>query len=94
MSNLKFRMETIAFKMMGKTPAATAPRARNFNGEYTNLRNESRSSKPEAIEYGLGHLFWCFSSPYTLTFASSLAWFRALTVTTKPIIEKKKAFAY
>lgn len=50
MSNLTFRMETIAFKMIGKAPAATAPRARNFKGRYTNLRNESKSSKPEATE--------------------------------------------
>lgn len=73
MSSLRFWMETPAFKMIGKIPAATAPSARYFKGWYTNLSNESKSSKPQAIAYGLGHLFWCFWSPYTLIFASSLA---------------------
>jgi len=50
MSILTFRMETIAFKMIGTMPAATAARARNLKGGYTNLRNESNSSKPEAAE--------------------------------------------
>jgi hypothetical protein len=50
MSNLTFRMDTIAFKMIGTAPAATAPRARYFKGGYTNFRNESASNNPEAIE--------------------------------------------
>jgi hypothetical protein len=43
-------MDTIAFKMIGTAPAATAPRARYFKGGYTNFRNESASNNPEAIE--------------------------------------------
>lgn len=54
-SRVKFLTAITPLSRIGQTPTATAATASHWKGWYTYLRNDSASSNPEKITYGLGH---------------------------------------